>query len=156
MGKLVEVKSDSPFLKILNFRPYCSDSVERRAEQFLPESGESQTKEIDAPWGGTLIAEAGDYIVSDLENLADSWVVKRDIFDTTYNRTRRNTFVKSKSVLLVPLTEITGNPDEDVIIHTLEGQVTVRSGDFYLAQGVEKEIWPIPKEKVETEYIPLD
>ena len=82
--------------------------------------------------------------------------MQKDIFDTTYNRTRNNTYIKSASVLLVPLTQITGNPDEEVIIYTLEGPVTVRSGDFYLAQGIEKEIWPIPKDKVGTELIPLD
>lgn len=156
MGKLMEIKSDSPFLKILNFRPYCCNGDERKVEQFLPENNESQTKEIEAPWGGTLTANAGDYIVSDIQNPNDSWVVKKSIFDTTYSKTRNNTYIKSGTVYLVPLTDITGNPDEEVIVHTLEGQMTVRSGDFYLAQGVEDEIWPIPKEKVGTEMLPLD
>lgn len=154
--QLMEIKSDSPYLKILNFRPYCCAGSERNAEQYVPSDGEPETKEIQAPWGGVLTAEAGDYIVSDIENPNDSWVVKKDIFDTTYSKTSKNTFIKSANVLLVPLTEITGDPDEVVIVHTLEGPMEVRSGDFYLAMGVEKEIWPIPKEKVETEFIPLD
>ncbi|HBY09040.1 MAG TPA: hypothetical protein DEH22_15140 [Chloroflexi bacterium] len=156
MKSLIEIESDSPFLKILNFRPYCCGGIERKAEQFIPDSAESPTKEIEAPWGGTLTAESGDYIVSDMENPDDSWVVKKSIFDTTYSKTRHNTYVKSASVYLVPLTDITGRPDELVIVHTLEGPMTVRSGDFYLARGIENEIWPIPKDKVETEFIPLD
>ena len=156
MEKLMEIKSDSPFLKILDFRAYSSKGDERNAEQFLPENEEPQTKEIEAPWGGTLTAERGDYIVSDAKNPDDNWVVKKNIFDTTYSKTQKNTYVKSASVLLVPLIEVTGDPDEKVIVHTLEGAVTVRSGDFYLAQGVEKEIWPIPNEKVENEMFPLE
>ena len=152
MEQLMEIKSDSPFLKILDFRPYCCNGDERLVEQFLPDNHESQTKEIEAPWGGTLTAKAGDYIVRDLKNPDDSWVVKKSIFDTTYSKTRNDTYIKSASVFLVPLTDITGNPDEKVIVHTLEGPMTVRSGDFYLAQGVEKEIWPIPKEKMESAY----
>jgi len=153
---LMEIRSNSPFLKILDFRPYCCAGTERKAEQFTPNENEPTTKEIQAPWGGVLTAEAGDYIVSDIENPKDSWVVKKNIFDTTYSKTKQNTFIKSASVLLVPLTEITGNPDEEVIVYTLEGPMTVRSGEFYLAMGIEGEIWPIPKEKVGTELIPLD
>jgi hypothetical protein len=33
-------------------------------------------------------------------------------------------------------------------VHTFEGAVTVRAGDFFLAKGVKGEIWPFPKEKV--------
>ena len=156
MNDLMEIKSDSPFLKILEFRPYCCDGLERKAEQFLPPSDEPQTKEIEAPWGGKLTAESGDYIVSDMQNPDDSWVVRKDIFDTTYSKTRKNTYIKSASVYLVPLTDITGDPDEFVIVFTLEGPMTVRSGDFYLARGIENEIWPIPREKVGTELILLD
>jgi len=51
--------------------------------------------------------------------------------------------------MLVPLIEAT-NGDEDcmVTVHTYEGEVTVRAGDFFLAKGVKGEIWPYPKEKV--------
>ena len=88
MTKLMEIRSDSPFLKILNFQPYCCAGDEREAKQFLPDTDEPQTKEIEAPWGGVLTAEAGDYIVSDKDNPDDSWVVKKKIFDTTYSKTR--------------------------------------------------------------------
>ena len=152
----MEIKPDSPFLKILPFRAYRYDGCERQAKQFMPEESEPQTIEIEAPWGGTLVAKKGDYLVSEVDNPDDTWVVQKSIFDTTYIRTRMNLYVKSSCVNLVPLTEVTGNPDEEVVIHTLEGVITVRSGDFYLALGVEKEIWPIPKDKIGCELIPLD
>ncbi len=51
---------------------------------------------------------------------------------------------------------MTHNPDQKVIVHTLEGDLTVRSGDFYLARGVNGEIWPFPQEKVEQIMVPID
>jgi hypothetical protein len=43
-----------------------------------------------------------------------------------------------------------------VTVETMEGPVTVRAGDFYLAKGVQGEIWPYPKEKVENALVPAD
>jgi hypothetical protein len=51
-------------------------------------------------------------------------------------------------IYLIPLTVLTGgDPDRQVAVHTLEGVVTVRAADFYLARGVEGELWPYPKDK---------
>jgi hypothetical protein len=38
----------------------------------------------------------------------------------------------------------------------MEGAITVRAGDFYLAKGVKGEVWPYPKEKIEQVMIPAD
>jgi hypothetical protein len=102
-----------------------------------------------------LTAEPGDYIVRDAGNPEDTWVVKQNIFDATYIRTNRGTYVKAVQVLLAPLAEITGDDDQEVVIETREGAVTVRAGDFYLARGDQNEIWPVPKEKVGTELLPV-
>jgi len=55
------------------------------------------------------------------------------------------------------LTELTGgDANQRVQIETLEGAVTVRAGDFYLARGVQGEIWPFPKEKVNGQMAPVE
>jgi hypothetical protein len=43
-----------------------------------------------------------------------------------------------------------------VTIETLEGPVTVRAGDFYLAKGVKGEVWPYPKDKVHDVMTPAE
>jgi hypothetical protein len=43
-----------------------------------------------------------------------------------------------------------------VTVVTLEGDETVRAGDFYLAKGIKGEIWPYPKEKVKDVMMPVD
>ena len=53
--------------------------------------------------------------------------------------------------MLAPLVDATdGDPNVEVTVETLEGLVSVRAGDFYLARGVQGEIWPYPKEKIGT------
>jgi hypothetical protein len=155
MQKQKKIQANSPTLKMLHFRPYRYQGAERQAEQFVPDD-DAAVKQVQTPWGGTLTAEPGDYIVRDANNPHDAWVVKKDIFDSTYVRTKRGTYVKAANVFLAPLTEITGDDDEEVVIDTKEGSVTVRAGDFYLAKGVEDEIWPVPKEKVGTDLLPVD
>ena len=41
-------------------------------------------------------------------------------------------------------------------VKTMEGEETVRAGDFYLARGVKGEIWAYPQEKVGTIMIPAE
>jgi hypothetical protein len=36
-----------------------------------------------------------------------------------------------------------------VTVISLEGPLTVRAGDFYLAKGIKGEVWPYPKEKID-------
>lgn len=149
---ITELTSDLEMLDYLNFRPY-RNSVERQAFQFLPGFNEPQKTNIQTPWGETLTCEYGDYIVNEMDESADRWPVKRDIFEESYLEIRPGCFVKRPLTHLVPLVDITQNPDVDVLVHTLEGPVTVRAGDFYLARGIQGEIWPYPKNKADTSLV---
>ena len=150
MSEPILIKSNDPIIKTLDFQPYRS-IVERRVERFKPAPNEPQNIEVATPWGESLTANAGDYIVSELEGPpGDRWPVEASIFEATYLETRPGYCVKSALTMLVPLVDaVGGNPNQSVVIETLEGTVSVRAGDFYLALGVQGEIWPYPKDKVE-------
>jgi hypothetical protein len=151
MGELLHVTSKSKFLKLLNFKPYRSRNS-RKAVQFSPEPDEPQSLDIQTPWGETLTTKPGDYLVSEISDPEDTWPVQQSIFEQTYVETKPGLFVKRAEVMLVPLSDLTDNPDTEVAVQTIEGELIVRAGDFYLARGIEGEIWPIPAEKVKTDY----
>jgi hypothetical protein len=77
MRKPMKIQANSPTLKMLHFRPYRYQGAERQAEQFIPDD-DASVKQVQTPWGGTLTAEPGDYIVQDANNPDDAWVVKKD------------------------------------------------------------------------------
>jgi len=151
---LVITSSDS-ILKTLNFKPYRS-KVERRVVPFFPSPNEPQSMEINTPWGTQLTARKGDFLVSEIETPDDYWSVDPVIFEESYDIVRPGYCVKKAVTLLVPLTEITHDPDRLVTVVTLEGEETVRAGDFYLAKGVKDEVWPYPKEKIKTVLTPVE
>lgn len=157
MSETILLKSDDPIIKTLDFRPYRS-IVERRAERFLPPPDDPQNIEILTPWGEYLTVNAGDYLVSELDGSPnDRWPVEASIFEATYIETRPGYCVKSAVTMLVPLVDaVGGDPDLEVNIETLEGLVSVRAGDFYLALGVQGEIWPYPQEKVDRVMTPVE
>ena len=126
------------------------------AFQFLPSSDEPQTMVILTPWGAELIVEKGDYIVNELDSPENRWPVQKDIFEVTYLEIRPGHFIKRAEVHLYPLRELTKDPEQLVRVHTLEGVVTVRAGDFHLARGVKGEVWPMPNDKVESSLNPVD
>ena len=96
--------------------------------------------------GITLRAESGTYLVSSMDNTEYRWPVEQEIFRKSYTETRPGIYIKSGKTYLTPLTAFTGgDKDQMVTVRTLEGDETIRAGDFYLARGVEGEIWPIPK-----------
>jgi hypothetical protein len=106
--------------------------------------------EITTPWGAKLEVTKGDLLVSELDAPADVWPVDALIFDETYIVTAPGFCVKRAVTLLVPLTDLTNNDEDQLVaIHALEGILTVRAGDFFLAKGVKGEIWPYPKAKAE-------
>ena len=148
----VELTSNLEILKQLDFRPY-RNSVERQAVQFLPGPNEPQRTNIQTPWGETLVCEYGDYIVNEKDAPSDRWPVKQDIFEKSYFEIRPGCFVKRPLTYLVPLVDVTDDPDTAVVVHTLEGPVTVRAGDFYLARGIQGEIWPYPKVKADNSLV---
>ena len=147
MKEPVVLLSDDPILNSLNFMPYRNMSL-RRVEPFIPEDGQPQTMEVFTPWGSQLIAKKGDLLISELDKPDDMWPIDAHIFDETYLVTAPGFCVKRAVTLLVPLIDVTnGDEDRMVTVHTFEGIVTVRAGDFLLAKGVKGEIWPYPKAK---------
>jgi len=139
---------DDPIINSLNFKPYRS-TVLRRVAPFIPRDNEPQTMDVVTPWGSILTAKKGDLLVSELGKPDDTWPVDAHIFDETYLVIAAGFCVKRAITLLVPLIDVTdGDEERMVTIHTYEGPVTVRAGDFLLAKGVKGEIWPYPREKV--------
>ena len=130
--------------------------MQRRVVPFFPAPGEAQTMEISTPWGTHLTARKGDFLISEVDTPDDYWPVDPVIFEESYAIIRPGYCVKTGVTLLVPLTDITHDPHRQVTVVTLEGSETVEAGDFYLAKGVQGEIWPYPKEKVGEVMVPLE
>jgi hypothetical protein len=149
------ITSSDPILSTLNFKPYRS-KVERRVVPFLPGPDEPQSMEINTPWGGQLTARKGDFLVSEIATPNDYWPIDPVIFEESYIITRPGFCAKKAITELVPLTEITGDPDRQVTVVSIEGAETVRAGDFYLARGVRGEIWSYPKGKINEVFMPPD
>ena len=151
----IVISSDDSILRTLNFKPYRS-KVERRVIPFLPAPGEPQSMEVSTPWGAQLTAKFGDFLVSEVDTPSDYWPIDPQIFEESYVIIRPGYCVKKALTLLVPLTDITGDPEREVTIISLEGPETVKAGDFYLAKGIKGEVWPYPKEKVADVMLPAD
>lgn len=147
--------SRDSILEKLDFKPYRS-IVERRVVPFFPSPDEPQTMEITTPWGAQLTARKGDFLVSEVETPDDYWPIDPVIFEESYVIVRPGYCVKKAITLLVPLTEITRDPEQEVTVVSLEGPETVRAGDFYLAKGIKGEIWPYPKDKIDDVMVPAD
>jgi hypothetical protein len=147
---------DDPLINSLNFKPYRNMSL-RRAVPFVPENGQPQTLEVVTPWGARLNVKKGDLLISELDKPDDVWPIDPIIFDETYLIVSPGLCVKRATTMLVPLIDVTnGDEDRMVTVHTFEGPVTVRAGDFLLAKGPKGEIWPYPKEKAEKIMKPAD
>ncbi len=155
MRQPIDIRSQDNILQKLQFKTYRYKQ-ERKAVQFLPPSDEPQSMIILTPWGAELVAQKGDYIVSELDSPDNRWPVQQDIFEASYLEIRAGYFIKRAEVHLYPLREFTKDPEQLVRVHTLEGVVTVRAGDFYLAKGIKGEVWPMPNDKVDSSLIPLD
>ncbi len=149
------VTSGDPILDTLPFKPYRS-TVERRVVPFFPARNEPQTMEIDTPWGTQITAHKGDFLISEVETPDDYWPINPVIFEESYEIVRPGYCVKKAITLLVPLTDLTGDPDREVTVMTLEGPETVRAGNFYLAKGIKGEIWPYPEEKIGDIMLPAE
>src|SRR5262245_54037094 len=149
------ITSKDLILERLDFKPYRS-KVERRVVPFFPAPNEPQTLEILTPWGAELTARKGDFLVSEVETPDDYWPINPVIFEESYVIIRPGYCVKKAITLLVPLTDITNDPDRQVTVISLEGPETVRAGDFYLAKGIKGEVWPYPKDKINDVMLPAD
>ena len=156
MPSSIELTALDPILEKLNFKAYKS-TVERRFERFLPKPGEPDKMEIPTPWGESLDAKKGDYLVSEMDSPDDCWPVDAEVFENSYEIIRPGICIKKAVTQLVPLVEVTGgDADQMVTVYTLEGPETVRAGDFYLARGIYGEIWTYPKEKAQSVMKPAD
>jgi hypothetical protein len=156
MSEPIVVTSDDARLQSLHFKPFRS-KVERRVIPFMPEPSEEQTVDIKTPWGATLTAKSGDFLISELDKPNDFWPIDAAIFEESYILIRPGYCIKKAITLLTPLTELTnGDPDAQVTIVSLEGNETVRAGDFFLAKGVKGEIWAYPKDKIAQVMMPAD
>jgi hypothetical protein len=155
MSEPLLITSSDSILSELNFKPYRS-TVERRVVPFLPAPHEPQTMEINTPWGTQLTARKGDFLISEVETPNDYWSIDPVIFEESYVMIRPGYCVKKAVTLLVPLTDITQDPERQVTVVTLEGAETVRAGDFYLAKGIKGEVWPYPAEKIDDVMTPVE
>jgi hypothetical protein len=149
------ITSSDPVLHRLDFKPFRS-KVERRVVPFFPAPDESQTMEINTPWGTQLTARKGDFLISEVDTPNDYWSIDPEIFEESYVLIRPGYCIKKAITLLVPLTDITGDPDRRVTVVTLEGDETVRAGDLFLAKGIKGDIWRYPKEKIDDVMMPVE
>ena len=156
MSEPLILTSDHPILQEANFKPYRS-TVTRRVIRFLPNPNQPQEIDIITPWGETLTAQSGDYLVSEMDKPNDAWPVEAYIFEETYVILQPGICVKNALTYLAPLTDFThGDPNAKVTIQSLEGLETVSAGDFYLARGVKGEIWAFPAEKIGKVVVPAE
>ena len=156
MNEPILVTSDDSRLQSLPFKAFRS-KVERRVIPFMPAPDEEQSASIQTPWGSVLTAKSGDFLISEVSAPNDFWPIDAEIFEESYVLIRPGYCVKKAVTLLTPLTNLTnGDPDALVTVVSMEGNETVRAGDFYLAKGVKGEVWPYPKEKVELVMMPAD
>jgi hypothetical protein len=154
MKSPITITSDDPRLEKINFKAY-RNVIEREVKRFLPTANEPQTMVIATPLGDLTI-KAGDYLVREVDS-DKYWPVSQDIFRETYKITRPGYCMKSSLTYLVPLVELTGgDPDQVVIVQSLEGLETVRAGDYHLARGIKGELYPFPNNKVGTVVKPAE
>jgi len=152
----VEITALDPIIDKLDFKSYKS-TVERCFERFTPGPDEPDKKEIPTPWGESLTATAGDYLVSEMDSPDDRWPVEAEIFENSYEIIRPGVCVKKALTRLAPLVDVTGGDENQMVtVYTLEGPETVRAGDFYLARGIHDEIWTYPKDKVKNVLKPAE
>ena len=150
MSKSIKLHSHHPLVEGTMFEKYrCKNK--RRAVKFSPEPHEPQEMELKTPWGAVLKVSRGDYIVSELETPDDHWPVAAQIFEDSYEEVAPGIYCKRAITQLAPLTRLVPDANQTVTIETLEGNVTVRAGDFYLARGINDEIWPYPIEDVKSD-----
>jgi hypothetical protein len=154
MKDTITILPDDPRLNTVNFRTY-RNIVEREVKRFLPKLDEPQKMVLPTPLGDLTIS-AGDYLVREVDG-ERYWPVNQNIFKDTYTITRPGYCIKSSLTYLAPLVELTGgDPDQVVVIQTLEGPETVRAGDYHLARGPKGELYPFPNHKVGTVVKPAE
>jgi hypothetical protein len=96
---------------------------------------------------GVLRARGGkDYVLA--HGPGDHSVVRRDIFEATYEPLGGGLYRKRTDVVLRYFTL-----KRRVVVQTLEGPQVARPGDWIM-QGVMGELWPVAAEKAREKYEP--
>ena len=122
MSRPIKIKSKDTILASLNFKPY-RNTAERHFTRFLPAPGQPERIEIATPWGESLTAKPGDYLVSEMDAPDDIWPVDAEIFESTYDITSPGHCAKRALTHLVPMVEVTdGDPEQPVTRITQPGQ----------------------------------
>lgn len=155
MSEPIVITAADSIIRTLNFKSYRS-KVERRFVRFMPKPNDPQTIEVRIERGtGGYMGKKGDFLISELDRPDDFWAIDPGLFEQTYVIVRPGYCVKKATTLLVPLTDLTvDDPDQKVILVTLEGFAIVRAGDFWLAKGIGGEIWPYPRDKIDNVLMP--
>lgn len=98
--------------------------------------------------GGVLAARAGQDVVVDQRN-GEKAVVRRDIFDRTYEPAGGGLYRKREDVVLRYFTL-----KKPVMVETMEGRQRAEAGDWII-EGVAGELWPVARDKALEKYEPL-
>jgi hypothetical protein len=113
--------------------------------------GTVTAEQRSAPWtwtsrsGHTMQADAGDWQV---EADGETWSVREDIFQTSYEHVGGNQWRRRGNVFARP-----AQPDET--IETLEGPTTAAEGDWVI-RGTAGEQWPVPGDEFAHRYAECD
>ncbi len=94
-----------------------------------------------------MLARGGkDYVLA--HGPGDHSVVRRDIFQATYEPVGGGLFRKRTDVILRYFTL-----KHRVVVQTLEGAQAAKPGDWIM-QGVKGELWPVSPDKAREKYEP--
>ncbi len=113
--------------------------------------GTVNAQQRSTPWtwtsqsGNTMQANAGDW---EVQADGETWSVRDDIFQATYERVDGNQWRRRGSVLARP-----ARPGET--IETLEGPATAADGDW-VVRGAHGEEWPVPAQEFAQRYAELE
>lgn len=96
---------------------------------------------------GVLLARGGkDYVLA--HGPGDHSVIRRDIFEATYEPLGEGLYRKRTDVILRYFTL-----KHRVVVQTLEGAQAAKPGDWIM-QGVKGELWPVAPDKAREKYEP--
>ena len=138
-----------PSTTIIHMETWSSVSLDRRfarAAWYRPiRKVRARQLERVTEWatanGSRLRGKAGDWELTDGTR---TWTVAADIFAKTYTEVAPHTYQKTGRVQAVRAVE-------DALIPTLEGEASIRAGDW-VVRGVDGEVWPVPDSEFAEAY----
>ena len=153
LGKLVFGKRpQTARLRLAEIRTPPSDAVWRyvraKADQGAVRAHCAEADVSVETSGGKLNARGGEDMIVTHEDGARA-VVRADIFQRTYAPLSDGLFRKRGDVTFRYFTL-----DHNVGVHTIEGVQEARPGDWIM-QGVDGELWPVPRASALEKYDPV-